>query len=216
MVPLRVVPVTTVAPASVPPDRVKLPATCTVVVTVRLPPDKVRFSFETRLLTVSVPDEWVIVTSAEGTSMTTSSLAPGTVPEVQLLGTPQSPPAGFFHVAVSRTRSSSGSRNRRRQRTSGPGAFLPRRARRGEFERDMTGSCGPRPRGRERGRSVARKGCVFGRQTQAVGHRGKELSIKGIFYHLTAGSAPPPSRRGVPGVKGLTGLRCSLSVAVCR
>ncbi len=58
--------------------------------TASVPLDSVNLSSHWMLFTVLLPEEWVTVMSP-GKSSTTSSLGPGSVPELQLAGVFQSP-----------------------------------------------------------------------------------------------------------------------------
>ncbi len=119
-VPVRVVPLCTVALPSVPPRRVRPAESLRVVLTFSVPPDKTMAALLVRLLMVSVAAaEWVMVVG-EVTLMITSSVETGVVPVLQLPPVFQLlSPAAPVHVMVDRR--INGSRSSSRGRTLLPG-----------------------------------------------------------------------------------------------
>ena len=69
--------VTSPLPVIVPPESTKEAFHWLALATLRVPPDRVKPSWQTTLRTERVPEAWVIV-GVPGTSITASSLAPGT------------------------------------------------------------------------------------------------------------------------------------------
>ena len=93
---------------SVPPEILKAPASCEIVVALKVPPEREKFSRIDKLFTAIVPVLNVIVGVPAKSGITTSSPVAGTTLPTQLLGAFQLPPAALLHVIVaSSARSSS-------------------------------------------------------------------------------------------------------------
>src|SRR5262249_34883065 len=104
---------------SVPPSISSAPSTVAVDEKATAPPVRASAPLETvRLRTESAPAECVTVRSR---LMTTSSLAPGVVPPLQLAPTPQSPSPEWTQVTVLGTTRSSSASSRGRKVAAGSG-----------------------------------------------------------------------------------------------
>ena len=97
---VTVVPVCTVAPASVPPDNVTPLLSLNAPVTVSVPPDNAMGSEALTLATLSVALVECVMVTLPGTSITASSSGPGKTPPCQLDAVSQSPPAGFIQLII--------------------------------------------------------------------------------------------------------------------
>ena len=99
--PTNNVPVLTVAPPSAPPCSVSCsPEAWIVPTTLSVPPFRLTFSLDVKLLIVLVPDEYVIAGLPVSDGMTTSSPLVGSRSRLQFPGVCQEPPAGLIHVMV--------------------------------------------------------------------------------------------------------------------
>ena len=113
----------------------KLPASCEIVVALKVPPASTKCSLIDKLRREIVPVLNVMVGVPAKSGISTSSLAAGTTPPTQLLGTFQLPPATFPQVIVASKARSSNISTRNKRRISRRRDWLEPRLR-ARFKRD--------------------------------------------------------------------------------